>query len=160
MHPLSVNPKTGYLESNVGSSFDSASKVRFLELCREFKAKEDKWPDIGSVCDSIGVTLKTFEKHLQVDEEFRDAWEELTLRGEATLTSKMYDLATKNPMYMFGWLRRWNPQRWNPDFKVNISTDYSQVKGALDGARAVFEAELVDKKDIAPANSLQLEQKP
>ena len=160
MHPLSPNSKTGYLESNVGSSFDSASKVRFFELCREFKEKENKWPDVGSVCDAVGITVRTFERHLQIDEEFRESWEELTLRGEATLTSKMYDLATKNPMYMFGWLRRWNPQRWNPDFKVNISADFSQLKGAIDGAKEVFEAELVPQKEIAPAINLQPGQKP
>lgn len=154
MNELTVNPTTGFLESksNHGKNFTSEKKIKFLELARSYKEQTGKWPDVGSICDAVGVNLVTFYRHLDMDDVFKNEWEELTLRGEATLTSSMFELSTKNPMYMFGWLRRFYPQRWNPDHKVTITHDYQGINGALGEATKVIEAEIVEPSDLKSDN--------
>lgn len=128
-----ANPETGFLESFSPTlqTFDNEKKLAFLQNIRDHVKETGKWPDMGSVCDSIGISTKTFERHLVSDAVFADAYRSVTLRGKFKLESIMFDLSTKNPMYMFGWLRKHFPAEYNPDHKVTVDHNINVLQNLI-----------------------------
>lgn len=136
MNSLQIDENTGFLESDNANSFNSARKIQFLELAKEFK-NQGKFPKVSTICDQININITTFERHLDLDPAFKEAWQEISTHIEYQAISDMHELRTKNPMYMFGLLRYLNPKRWNPDSKMQISVDYRAITGLADKADAV-----------------------
>lgn len=152
MQPLQPNPETGFLESKGQFVFDSSRKVKLLEIAREMRAK-GKWPDIYSLCEAVGISYNTFNDHMQVDENFKRAWNEVKMSAATALESQMYDYAQRpnGYMHMITWLRKNVPEDWNPDLKVQITSDSVSAKGLIEGAKNVFEAEIVPNSENIPA---------
>lgn len=130
---LIVDTATGFLQNNFTSNygFTAEKKVQFLELATAYR-KDGKFPKVSAICDLIGINIRSFERHLEVDEPFKIAWEEISTHVEYDCISDMSELRRKNPMYMFGLLRYLNPKRWNPNDKssatVNINMFADTVK--------------------------------
>ena len=142
MNQLVPNPETGFLESFSPTlqTFDSDKKLRLLQLTEDHVKSTNKWPDMGSLCDAVGISTKTFERHLAQDTVFADAFKTLTLRGKYKLESIMFDLSTKNPMYMFGWLRRYFPAEYNPDHKVSVEHNINVLQSLIERSKVVIES--------------------
>ena len=137
MNAITVNPLTGYQESpNCNSSFNSDKKVEFLKLAREI-IDNHEYPNVGDICKVLDINVRTFQRHLEIDEKFAEDWRELELKGEATCLSDMYALRKKNPMYMFGWLRARLPEKYDSSRKVEINGDLSWVKKLNDAISTV-----------------------
>lgn len=154
MLPLAPNPKTGFLESNRGVSFDSALKVRFLEMATE-AADAKLMPDIPGLCKTVGISTHTFWEHKKLDDKFRTAWESVLDTCESTLTQAMYSFGQRPGNYMdrITWLRAHKPERWNPDYNVKISHDSSGLKESFNVASAAIEAEIVEQAPVNPVIS-------
>lgn len=112
---------TGYLEPTHKTGtipFGVESKKRFIKLM------EDEG-DLAKVCDIVGVSLKTYYTHCELDQAFaRDI--AITLRRMAShIEGTMYKRALEKNGVMdrFGWLRRWFPNEWNPKTSVSIISD-------------------------------------
>ena len=152
MQPLKPNPETGFLESNGNSAFDSLRKVKFLEIAKNMR-RENKWPDIYSLCESVGIGYATFNEHINIDENFKRAWDEVKMSAATAMESKMYEYAQRPGNYMdrITWLRKNVPDQWNPDQRLQINIDSGPQKGILDAAKNVFEAEIVPNSQNIPA---------
>lgn len=146
MNPLLPNPTTGFLESasHYGTNFNSDRKLKLIETAQAYRKETGKWPDLGKLCDSIGINPLTFDRHIKLDAKFREAWHNIALGGKYQLESLMYDLSGKNPMYMFGWLRKHFPEEYNPEYKVSVTVDASVTSKLLNKADA-YEADIVEE---------------
>lgn len=155
MVPLAPNPETGFLESGGVGAFDSAKKVKFLEIARH--AAENKlMPDVPGICKALNVSTFVFYEHRRLDELFRAQWETVLDTCESTLVQMMYANGQRPSGYMdrITWLRAHRPGMWNPDLKVNINQDSSQVKGLFEGAKTIIEADIVPNQ-VSIATGLQ-----
>lgn len=158
MNEIVVNQETGFLESaNSKFTFNSHKKLEFLRLAAKIVDDAHEWPNVGDLCNAIGISVRTFNNHLLSDTKFAAEWREMELHGEATCLSDAYRLRTKNPMYMFGWLRARFPEKYDPNKKIIVQTDSANVKEALDSAKEIFEAEIVDKTS-SPVDKPRLNQ--
>lgn len=149
MVPFAPNPKTGFLESNAGVSFNSILKVRFLQLARE-AVNAKSMPNIPAICKALDIHTRTFYAHKSIDDAFRIAWDEVLDECEATLVDTMYTNGQRPSGYMdrITWLRAYKPGRWNPDLKLNISHDSAQLKDSLTAAASAIEAVIVPDPPI------------
>lgn len=141
---LVINRKTGFLDGGNDNNlvvFGSDKKLMFLELADKCRRETGKWPEISSICDAVDISIRTFYKHIQIDQGFKTAWEERLLRGEAVLTSKLANM--NNPIGPLSVLRRYFPQRWNPEYKVTVQHDENVVTHTAVDAELVLEAEVL-----------------
>lgn len=139
---LAVNAETGFIESTSATlrTFSSDKKQQLLDTTALMFKETGKWPDLGSLCDSIGICTRTLERHLKSDPKFADAWREVTLRGKYKLESAMFDLSTKNPMYMFGWLRKHFPEEYNPDHKISVEHNINVLSSLIEKAKPIAQS--------------------
>lgn len=138
MNPLQIDTETGFLESPSirHFTFTAEKKQRFLEIAHEHR-KAGHYPNLGEIADQVGVNIRTIDRHLMLDEQFKSEWDEIVLRTEAKCMSDMYDLRLKQPLFMFGLLRRLLPNRWNPDSRMNIQVDFKSSDGLINRAEAI-----------------------
>lgn len=160
MLPLRPNPETGYLESNRLSSFDSAKKVRFIELAKE-AAMNKHIPNLATLSQAVGIAIRTYWDHMAKDPKFAEAWRDVEDICEANLVDCMYEYAQRPSNYMdrITWLRAKRPERWHPEFKVTISQDSAYTKGLVDMVKGAIDADIVDElksiEGVPPTSSLQ-----
>ena len=142
MNALQIDPKTGYLDADNWNSFGAEKKVKFLELAQRSVKEEGKWPDMAKLCDMLGIDPRTLDRHLQIDPKFKEEFESIKIRGKWKLESLMYELSSKSPLYMFGWLRKWYPAEYNPEYRVTSTVDVNIIGTLSDRAQAI-ETEIV-----------------
>jgi len=144
MKALEANPKTGFLESNRGSSFTSELKIRFLELADQ-ACQRGEFPDIEAICKTIGISPWSFYHHKSIDEKFAEEWELAMRKIETTLVRTMVAQGQKPKGYMdrITWLRKHFPKEWNPNQQLNISMDLTATKSLLSARPTVIDAEIV-----------------
>lgn len=149
MNPLQIDPATGFLTSpsptNYG--FTAEKKIHFLELATAYR-KESKFPKVSLICDQLGIDIRSFERHLELDTNFKEAFDEIAKHIEYECISDMSDLRKKQPLFMFGLLRYLNPKRWAPDAKLSITVDNRSVSPLFDRASSV-------DTDASPAGAPQ-----
>lgn len=152
MNALRPNPQTGYLESPSPNlaSFDSHKKVRCLELAHEM-AERGEMPGVVVLCKAVGISHATFKDHLVADERFKAAWDEALDKVEEMLVSTMVCRGQTPGGYMdrITWLRAYRPGRWNPEHKLQISSDSSANKSFINAIPVIIDAEIAD----SPANA-------
>jgi hypothetical protein len=144
MNPLQINPTTGFLDSPSVNVFGSDRKVQFLNVCKDYRKTNRRWPDFGLVCEEMGITRTTFERHLKSDPKFAEAFRDLTLGAKYQLESNLFDLGTKKGFEALIWLRRHFPEEYNPDYKVTVDVNPAITSQLLDKAQA-FEADIVEE---------------
>lgn len=150
MNPLIKNPETGFLESPSPNfaSFDSAKKVRALELAKEM-IKRGEYPKQSTIASAVGVYSRTFGYHLQNDPRFKEEWKEVVDMIEDMLVDPMYENGRKPSGYMdrITLLRKLKPEVWNPDRKIQIQTDNAPTKKIFDEFSSIIDAEIVPTSD-------------
>lgn len=138
-----VDPKTGFLDADRNNAFGVERKLAFLQLAEELLKTTGKWPDIGALCDKLDIDPRTLDNHLKRDQKFNEAFKSLTTRGKWKLESLMFDLSGKNPMYCFGWLRKYFPEEYNPEHRMTVTHEHNVLSRLADEAKQAIEAELV-----------------
>jgi hypothetical protein len=132
MNALQRNEETGFLESQgySGATFDSSRKLQFINLAEEHFKTTGNMPDLVSIAEAVMVSPRTVENHLRDDPGFAEAWRNIRLRGKWKLESKMYEYAQGKGgyMHMITWLRKEFPEEYNPDIRIQSSTDFSWIK--------------------------------
>lgn len=148
MLPLRKNEETGYLESNISTAFDSQTKLQFLDIAKKIR-EQGGWPNVSSMCKAVGISPRTFTAHLQLDSKFKEDWSEIVHDAADSLESKMFEYAQGKGgyMHMITWLRANQPGKWNPDLKVSINADSTELKGSIDTALTAIDAVIVDKSE-------------
>lgn len=139
-----MNPQTGYQETNSDYGFNSKRKEEFLALAREIIFDHHEYPNVGDLCRVIGITVRTFDNHLNSDQKFAEDWRELDLHAEATCLSDMYASRKKNPMFMWGWMRAKFPEKYDPSRKIQLSFDISSIKKVFSDNNQIVDTNIVD----------------
>lgn len=173
MHPKRPNPETGFLEVTHKkiNSFDSDKKVMVLEAIRQF-AGEGKWPGIHKICHGLNVSPSAFYEHLEVDAEFKAAYDDALLALEDHLVENLVrqgDSANGVTANIFLLKNRWG-KRWNENYQLNIHQDTGQLKGIIGKSDGFIDAQVVDnpvsnsdeasRPAIAPQNDGPPSEKP
>lgn len=125
MNPLVPDPRTGFLGSgNSPVAFGAHKKAALLGLARKEIEENSRVPSLLSLSKAVGISLRTFQRHLQLDEQFRDEFREILMSGESILTDVMFDRGKTPGGYMdrITWLRRHFPENWNPEYKLNVAS--------------------------------------
>lgn len=151
MNALQPNPDTGFLESinpSTPEAFTSVKKVKLLELAKVF-ADRREFPDVSQLCDAVGIKYWTFHQHLQRDEKFKDAWDEIKGRVFAGLTNELSVKAkSKNGIVAnIAMLRYLESGTFNPESRIIHSTDNPSVKALSDRLSVYVDAEIVDTSE-------------
>lgn len=158
---MTVNPKTGYLESPSPNfaSFDSAKKVEFIRLALE-QAKRGEWPDLENLCDQFQINYRTFTRHIEQDPRFSEEWE-LVKRSVAHDIARTMHVHSKRPgnyMDRVTLLRHLYPEEWGGEAKVSISADMSWIKkinDAISGSKPqIIATEAVITSTPKPTDAL------
>lgn len=146
MNPLVANEKTGFLESEGGiNAFTSERKVMFLEACRKYREEHNgKWPDFSNICENLGITNTTLDRHLKQDEVFREKFRDLTLSAKYKLESNLYDLGQKKGFEALIWLRRFFPEEYNPEYKAPSNLNIQVFVDGTQQARQIVDGEVVN----------------
>jgi hypothetical protein len=157
VNALTLDAETGFLQSinPISNTFTAEKKMDFLRQAREYRKLNKGWPDFGEICERIGVNILTLERHIKIDEEFAKQFKELSLSGKYQAESDMYNARLKNPLYMFGWLRKWFPDEYHPEYRANPTVNIQVFDGKIGNAQAFIEAETVDTTVISPSSSVK-----
>lgn len=132
MEALQVDPKTGYLfaPSLSTQTFSPALKTKFIDeaICH---ARAGLWPNLQAIADAMGLTVRTITNHLKIDDRLREQWQEVIEIIENRLVDTMVTNGQKPNGYMdrITWLRAHNPGKWNPEYRLQVNSDDSKLKG-------------------------------
>lgn len=89
MNPLVKNAETGFLEADNEWSFSSNKKKRFLQITKDYIQTFSEFPLTHKICEEVGINLRTFERHLKLDETFKDEWTEIISVLKSVYTNKL-----------------------------------------------------------------------
>lgn len=154
VNPLRVNEETGFLESPTTNhsialergAFTSARKVRVLQLINEAIDKEE-YPSLDKICKEVGIAVRTFTEHVQIDEAFRRAWWEVKDRLKSVFTEQlalkaMSKYGTVANLAMLRWLESGT---WLPETKINHVTNNAN-ENIIKVVSTVIDAELLENE--------------
>lgn len=131
---MEIDKESGYLiprKIEGLKSFDVQAKQTFLKLY-------ETEGSIANVCDTLGISSRTFYDHLKEDSAFRADYA-LTLRRMASqLEGTMFKKSTQNNgyMYMITWLRKNFPTEWNPKTSVTVTNSTESVDALFSALEA------------------------
>jgi len=150
---MQVNPQTGFLEvtSKKINSFDSDKKSQILQLLADF-AESGKWPNVSRICKMLNVSPSVFYDHLQIDAEFKLAYENAVAALEDSLAENLVrqgQNANGITANIFLLKNRW-PQRWNDGLNFNLRGDTGALREFIGGHRGFIDAEEV----LTPLNTV------
>lgn len=159
-NPLVQNEITGFLESRSPNSgvtlyanhFDSPRKTQFLALIDEH-IRLKRYPSLENIAESVGVCLRTFEKHLAIDKVFRDEWDERKLRLKSVFTVELANKAMSKmgTLANLAMLRYLESGTWLPETRVNHITDHSSSKSLISTIPAIIDGEIVANEGDIPS---------
>lgn len=111
-----------------------------------------KTGNLDASCRKLGVIPRTFRWLMNQDRELMgaivEARERISDKAEGHIVEHMGNRG--NVIDRLAWLRAWRPGVWNPDKRVQLDVNVTQVTQAIDKAGA-YEAELSTRLN----NSLQ-----
>lgn len=146
MNALTPNPKTGFLESRNPSmlGFTSDRKAKFIELATK-QASMGAMPSVPNLCKAVDIAHHTFYSHIRNDPAFKQAWENTLDVIEDNLVQTMVTNGQRPSGFMdrIAWLRAHRPQRWNQDYKGQISSDDQGHKNVISQYSDIIDAEVV-----------------
>jgi hypothetical protein len=106
-------------------------------------------PNITALCECVGISLVTYERHYRDDEKFHEGIREIKLKGKSVLEDKMFEYAQNKGgyMHMITWLRKEFPEEYNPDSRITVqhqtAADFKWLKEALENSKPAIESEIV-----------------
>jgi len=150
---LEENPDTHFLESlNItANSFTSEKKIKFLELATNHIVEKKEMPQTLSLCQAVGIGIRTFEKHLEWDHKFKECWLEVRAKINSILTEDLYvkSRGKMGTLALLALLRYNESQKWNQEQTINHVTDNSSSKTLLSSVNDYIEADIVqDSKQL------------
>jgi hypothetical protein len=158
VNALQVDERTGFLSASgnitAPSYFTPEKKLKLIEVSKQIHEETGEWPDFSKICGQLGIHPRTLERHLQQDKAFAEEFRDLILNGKWKLESMMYKMSSKNPMYCFGWLRKWFPEEYNPDYRHSVTVDINIVHGDQSRLSGIVDAEVVSPTVISTPNSV------
>lgn len=128
-HALALNHETGFMESNgyaEAMAFDTERKLQFLKA---YKANGLRF---RTTCKSLGLSHHTVLKHYNLDEAFRQGYDEVEREYAEELEARQmaYALEPKHFMDRCMQLRRLYPDRYAPEkssgstqITINVTPD-------------------------------------
>lgn len=87
MNSLARNDDTGFIDS--GYSFTSNRKLEILKLAKEYVQTFREFPLIHELCKTVGIDVRTFERHLKQDSAFKYEWDEILAILRSVYTNKL-----------------------------------------------------------------------
>ena len=147
MNALQVNQKTHFLESvnPLKQTFTSDKKLKLLQLANEHISTKQEVPDVLSLCNALGVNVRTFQRHLATDSTFNECWKEVLAKIDLLLTNDLY-VKSKSKMgtlALLAYLRHNESGKWNQEQTINHVTDSSSSKTLLSSVNDFIEADIV-----------------
>ena len=145
---LQVNAHTKFLESvnPVKQSFDSDKKIQFLKLATNHINEKNEMPDLLSLCNAVGINVRTLYIHINLDPVFSECWKEIKCKIDSLLTNDLY-IKSKSKMgtlALLALLRHNESGKWNQDqITINHSSDSAQVKTILSSVNDYIEADII-----------------
>lgn len=149
VNALQPNSETGFLETDSINAFDSDKKLKLIQAIQECSDR-GKWPGISRICKSLGISATRFYEHLDVDVEFKRAYDEALLALEDSLVDNLVrqgEGANGVTANIFLLKNRW-PKRWNENYQVSV--DAGAVKGFIQSNSTFIDAEFVPNKALKP----------
>ena len=146
---LEVNPDTNFLESinPIKQAFTSDKKLQFLKLATDHITEHKEVPDILSICQLIGINVRTFQRHLNLDSTFQECYKEVLAKIDLLLTNDLYvkSKAKMGTLALLAMLRHNETGRWNQDqLTINHMSDNSSSKTILSSVNEYIEADIID----------------
>lgn len=156
MNALQPNPDTGFLESinpYTNEAFTSNKKVKFLALAKEF-SKRRELPDTHSICEAVGIKYRTLNEHLEVDEKFKEAWEEIRQSIASGMANELSVKAKgkQGIIANLAVLKYLETGSWINDQKLILNADTAQLRSVMDKSKGFIDAELVQPKQLPTEN--------
>lgn len=130
MQALQPDPETGFLQTQGLRAFTAEKKQQLIQAI-EKTASEGKWPGIHKLCKSLGISATRFYEHLDVDPEFKSAYDEALLALEDHCVENLVrqgDSANGVTANIFLLKNRW-AKRWNENYQVSV--DSGALKGFI-----------------------------
>ena len=144
---LEVNPQTKFLESlnPAVNTFTSDKKVQFLQLATNHILEKHEMPQTLSLCEAVGIGIRTFEKHLEWDSKFNECWKEVKAKINSLLTENLYikSQGKMGTLALLALLRYNESNKWNQEQTINHVTDNSNSKTLLSSVNDFIEADIV-----------------
>ena len=150
MRPLTLNPDNGFLESSHPAAFTGERKQLFIALAHQ-AVDEKRYPDVQSICKSVGISNRVFYQHLSTDKKLAEEWHEVKRRIASVFTTELAAKAmTKmGTLANIAMLRYLEAGRWNTEGRLNISTDSSHIKQVSSKLTDIIDAEVIDDESIS-----------
>ena len=135
---LQVDPATGFLTADNINTFTAGKKVAFLGIARRF-AEQNLLPNLGKMCDEVGIDYDTFNKHLHEDDKFRSEWEKLKKRTYFGLAHELSVKAnTKGGIIAnLAALKYLERGKFSEEPDVNNSVDFRDIKRLADALNGI-----------------------
>ena len=141
-----VRSSEGFLESpgSPSCAFDAEKKMKLLDFALDYVKMHEKAPSMASLADSVGIGIRTLEKHLERDAEFKSRFREVLWRADAILDDAMFKRAKEPGGFMdrMAWKRRFFPEFWDPARKISVERKDDEFKAVLERVIEI-EAEIV-----------------
>lgn len=119
-------------------------------MAQEF-VDRGEYPDLNFICKKLGFNIRTFWRHYDADEVFREQYDEIDFQIENILNRNLIANAKKaNGVGAAAfWLKNRISKRWsdNPGGNI-INVDLSALKKSIDGDQAFIDAEVVVKPEL------------
>ena len=156
---LIPNSETGFLESH-RVNFDSDRKVQFLKLAKDFIETNHQYPLITGICKAIGISIKTFEYHLENDPVFKNAWKEVISILKDVYTSKLAVKAdSKNGIVAnLALLKFLETGSFVDRLQVNSNSNISTNKNIIDAVLINSDSEILQEYPITSTQSINQKQ--
>lgn len=149
MQPLQPDPKTGFLQTQGLRAFTAEKKQQLIEAIQS-SAEQGQWPGIHRLCKALSVAPSGFYEHLELDPEFKAAYDNALLALEDHCVDNLIRQGnTTNGVTanIFLLKNRW-AKRWNENYQVNLSGDSGSLKNVIGTNKGFIDAEIVEPKQL------------
>lgn len=157
MNPLRIDQATGFVESNNRNAFTVEDKTECIRLAQEF-VDRGEYPDLNYIMRKLGYNVRTFWRHYDQDEVFKDAYDEIDFQVENILNRNLIANAKKaNGVGAAAfWLKNRISKRWSDTpGQNNFSVDLSALKKILGVNQTFIDADATPVQPQPP----EIEQK-
>lgn len=153
MLPMTQNPETGFLEqTSLGEAFTSALKERVLRYLETHPFM------IRAACETVGVDVSSFYRHLKLDPIFRQSYQALKDRRVEQAEERLSQMAVESdaPAWNIFFLKAHKPDVYNPrpstENSLHITLDMTRASAAISTESAPA---IVDVQPIPLENPLE-----
>lgn len=107
----------------------------------------EEYPDINFICRKLGFNIRTFWRHYDADEVFRESFDDIECQIENILNRSLISNSKKaNGVGAAAfWLKNRISKRWSDNPGLNqINVDLSSLKKLFNAAQTFIDADATD----------------